>query len=72
VVRRTRVFSSAASLRLSSPSDTARWTSSQEAICITVRFGETFVASEGFKLLFREGMTLVEETAAYLDGPGRP
>ncbi|SEP35463.1 regulator of CtrA degradation [Methylobacterium sp. ap11] len=37
----------------------------------TVRFGETFVASEGFKLLFREGMTLVEETAAYLDGPGR-
>lgn len=37
----------------------------------TVRFGETFVASEGFKMLFREGMTLVEETAAYLDGPGR-
>ena len=37
----------------------------------TVRFGETFVASESFKLLFREGMTLVEETAAYLDGPGR-
>ncbi len=35
----------------------------------TVRFGETFVASESFKLLFREGMTLVEETAAYLDGP---
>jgi regulator of CtrA degradation len=37
----------------------------------TVRFGETFVASDGFKMLFREGMTLVEETAAYLDGPGR-
>lgn len=37
----------------------------------TVRFGETFVASESFKMLFREGMTLVEETAAYLDGPGR-
>jgi regulator of CtrA degradation len=37
----------------------------------TVRFGETFVASDSFKMLFREGMTLVEETAAYLDGPGR-
>jgi regulator of CtrA degradation len=37
----------------------------------TVRFGETFVTSDGFRTLFREGMTLVEETAAYLDGPGR-
>ncbi|MGY2046997.1 protease adaptor protein RcdA [Methylobacterium sp. JK268] len=37
----------------------------------TVNFGETFVASEAFRSLFREGMTLVEETAAYLDGPGR-
>jgi len=37
----------------------------------TVRFGETFVASDGFKTLFREGMALVEETAAYLDGQGR-
>ena len=27
--------------------------------------------SEAFKALFREGMTLVEEAAAYLDGPGR-
>ncbi|MEH3146726.1 MAG: DUF1465 family protein [Methylobacterium frigidaeris] len=36
-----------------------------------VRFGETFVASEAFRTLFREGMTLVEDTAAYLDGPGR-
>lgn len=37
----------------------------------TVNFGETFVASDAFRTLFREGMTLVEETAAYLDGPGR-
>ncbi|WP_018261653.1 protease adaptor protein RcdA [Methylobacterium sp. WSM2598] len=37
----------------------------------TVNFGETFVSSEAFRTLFREGMTLVEETAAYLDGPGR-
>jgi regulator of CtrA degradation len=36
-----------------------------------VSFGKTFVQSEAFKTLFREGMSLVEETAAYLDGPGR-
>ncbi|KAB0268957.1 DUF1465 family protein [Microvirga brassicacearum] len=36
-----------------------------------VRFGHSFVHSEAFKALFQEGMELVEETAAYLDGPGR-
>lgn len=36
-----------------------------------VPFAKSFVASEAFKHLFREGMTLVESTAAYLDGPGR-
>ncbi len=30
-----------------------------------------FAASEMFDRLFREGMTLVEQAAAYLDGPGR-
>lgn len=30
-----------------------------------------FAASEMFDRLFREGMSLVEEAAAYLDGPGR-
>lgn len=30
-----------------------------------------FAASEVFDRLFREGMGLVEQTAAYLDGPGR-
>ena len=30
-----------------------------------------FTASELFAKTFREGMNLVEETAAYLDGPGR-
>jgi regulator of CtrA degradation len=30
-----------------------------------------FVSSDAFKSLFREGMALVEETAAYLDGQGR-
>jgi regulator of CtrA degradation len=30
-----------------------------------------FTASELFSKTFREGMSMVEETAAYLDGPGR-
>ena len=38
---------------------------------VAVLFGEKLVSSAAFKSLFREGMTLVEETAAYLDGPGR-
>ncbi|MFL6813165.1 MAG: DUF1465 family protein [Bradyrhizobium sp.] len=37
----------------------------------TVSFGERLAASQHFSALFREGMTLVEETASYLDGPGR-
>ena len=36
-----------------------------------VQFGSSFVRSEAFKTLFREGMALVEETAEYLDGAGR-
>jgi regulator of CtrA degradation len=36
-----------------------------------VSFGERMMASDGFRTLFREGMSLVEETAAYLDGEGR-
>ncbi|MER2264712.1 protease adaptor protein RcdA [Methylobacterium oxalidis] len=36
-----------------------------------VSFGETYVGSEAFRALFRDGMALVEETAAYLDGEGR-
>lgn len=36
-----------------------------------VSFGEKLISSEGFRTLFREGMLLVEETAAYLDGEGR-
>ena len=37
----------------------------------TVPFGEKLASSESFKGLFKEGMTLVEDAAAYLDGPGR-
>jgi regulator of CtrA degradation len=36
-----------------------------------VSFGQRLAASQNFSQLFREGMKLVEETAAYLDGPGR-
>lgn len=37
----------------------------------TVSFGQKLASSEAFRALFKEGMSLVEETAAYLDGPGR-
>jgi regulator of CtrA degradation len=37
----------------------------------TVSFTERMLASESFMTLFREGMGLVEATAAYLDGEGR-
>lgn len=38
---------------------------------VTVDFGSRFAESDLFNQIFREGMTLVESTAAYLDGPGR-
>lgn len=43
------------------------WGSDAEA----VSFVQKHAHSEAFKSLFREGMTLVEEAASYLDGPGR-
>ncbi|TCK23236.1 regulator of CtrA degradation [Ancylobacter aquaticus] len=36
-----------------------------------IRFAERRLASPAFFALFQEGMALVEETAAYLDGEGR-
>ncbi|SEP59716.1 regulator of CtrA degradation [Faunimonas pinastri] len=36
-----------------------------------ISFGEAYAQSETFRALFRQGMGLVEETAAYLDGDGR-
>jgi regulator of CtrA degradation len=36
-----------------------------------VDFAERMASSENFLALFREGMNLLEETADYLDGPGR-
>jgi regulator of CtrA degradation len=38
---------------------------------VTVSFGERFAASDQFDAIFKEGMGLVERTAAYLDGQGR-
>jgi regulator of CtrA degradation len=37
----------------------------------TVSIGRKLASSEAFRALFKEGMGLVEDTAAYLDGPGR-
>jgi regulator of CtrA degradation len=36
-----------------------------------VAIGPRIVASGGFDALYREGMTLIEQVAAYLDGEGR-
>jgi regulator of CtrA degradation len=38
---------------------------------VTVSFGERFQASAQFDSVFKQGMALVERTAAYLEGPGR-
>ncbi len=37
----------------------------------TVNLAERFANSQQFKQLFQDGMSLVEESAAYLDGKGR-
>jgi regulator of CtrA degradation len=36
-----------------------------------ISFGARFAASDQFDSIYKEGMALVERTAAYLDGPGR-
>jgi len=36
-----------------------------------ISFGRAYAQSDTFRTLFKEGMALVEETADYLDGPGR-
>ncbi len=36
-----------------------------------ISIGPRIVASGGFDLLYREGMSLIEEVASYLDGDGR-
>src|SRR5919204_6669652 len=44
---------------------------SEKSVKDAVVFGERVAASQAFADLFRDGMALVEQTAAYLDGPGR-
>jgi regulator of CtrA degradation len=44
---------------------------SEKSVNQAVSFGERLAGSQIFANLFRDGMALVEETAAYLDGPGR-
>src|SRR6476619_2684076 len=38
---------------------------------VTVSFGAKFAQSDQFRIVFREGMALVEAAATYLDGDGR-
>jgi regulator of CtrA degradation len=42
-----------------------------EPLAAPIPFVRRLAASEAFTALFKEGMALVEDTAAYLDGPGR-
>src|SRR6202165_3431883 len=44
---------------------------SEKSVNEAVSFGERLASSQAFADLFRDGLALVEETAAYLDGPGR-
>src|SRR5208337_3759398 len=44
---------------------------SDKAVNEAVSFGERLAGSQAFAASFRDGMALVEETAAYLDGLGR-
>src|ERR1700719_1128093 len=44
---------------------------SEKSVNEAVSFGERLASSQAFADLFRDGMALVEETASYLDGPGR-
>ena len=48
-----------------------RSTAAHELPASAIPFVDRLAASGAFKDLFREGMTLVEEAASYLDGPGR-
>ena len=49
----------------------AELAAADEPAAKTISFIHKLAASDAFKSLFKEGMTLVEEAAAYLDGPGR-
>jgi regulator of CtrA degradation len=44
---------------------------SRGSAAVMISFGERYAQSDQFDKVFKEGMALVERTAAYLDGPGR-
>ena len=52
-------------------SNVSRAEAGRAAQNVTVSFGERFQASAQFDGVFKQGMALVERTAAYLEGPGR-
>src|ERR1044072_7602495 len=52
-------------------SNVSRAEAGRTAQNVTVSFGERFQASAQFDGVFKQGMALVERTAAYLEGPGR-
>ncbi len=59
--------------RVSAPREVRRRVMSEKSLNETkpVSFGLRLASSQAFADLFRDGMALVEETATYLDGPGR-
>lgn len=52
-------------------SNVSRAEAAHAAKNVTISFGERFQASAQFDVVFKQGMALVERTAAYLEGPGR-
>ena len=56
---------------MSTSSNNPTSSSAAPALGVTVSFGERFAVSDQFDAIFKEGMGLVERTAAYLDGAGR-
>ena len=52
-------------------SNSSKPTPSPLSLVLTASFGEHYQQSGQFDAIFKEGMTLVERTAAYLDGAGR-
>ncbi len=59
------------SKRYSSMSESSSLDAKRSGTGVTVSFGERFQSSQQFDQVFKEGMALVERTAAYLDGDGR-
>jgi regulator of CtrA degradation len=59
--------------RVSAPREVRRRVMSEKSLneMMPVSFGQRLASSQAFADLFRDGMALVEETATYLDGPGR-